>query len=175
MKFIRPSPNSIFNCHNPKGIKLLKRLRLGQSHLRDHKFKYSFQELLNPICNCETDVETTTYYLLHCPLFSDERMILINNIPNTGINILNLNDSRFSEMLLFGNSSLNNTKNIFILNTTIESHLRDLMSLFLNPDQYSKLPYSCMAVIFTFYYLHFFFVFCLVFFVLLGYYLLSLT
>ena len=120
LKFIRPSPNSIFNCHNPKGVKLLTRLRLGLSHLGDHKFKHSFQDSLNPICNCGTDVETTTHYLLHCPLFSDERLILINNIRNIDNNIVNLSDSRFSEVLLFGNSSFNNSKNTFILNTTIE-------------------------------------------------------
>ena len=120
LKLIRPSPNSIFNCHNPKGVKLLTRLRLGLSHLRDHKFKHSFQDSLNPIYNCETDVETFTHYLLHCPLFSDERLILINNIWNIDNNILNLNDSRFSEVLLFDNSSFNNRKNTFILNTTIE-------------------------------------------------------
>ena len=56
LQFIQPSPNSIFNCHNPKGVKLLTRLRLGVSHLRDHKFKHSFQDSLNPICNCGTDV-----------------------------------------------------------------------------------------------------------------------
>ena len=116
LQFIRPSPNDIFNCHNPKGVKLLTRLRLGLSHLRDHKFKHSFQDSLNPICNCGTDVETTTHYLLHCPLFSDERLILINNIRNIDNNILNLNDSRFS----FGNSSFNKTKNTSVLNTTIE-------------------------------------------------------
>ena len=33
LKFIRPSPNKIFQCHNPKGIKLVTRLRLGLSHL----------------------------------------------------------------------------------------------------------------------------------------------
>ena len=120
MKFIRQSPNSIFNCHNPKVVKLLTRLRLGLSHLRDHKFKHSFQDSLNSICNCGTDVETTTHYLLHCPLFSDERLILINNIRNIDNNILNLNDSRFSDVLLFGNSSFNNSKNTFIINTTIE-------------------------------------------------------
>ena len=120
LKFIRPSPNSIFNFHNPKGVTLLTRLRLGLSHLRDHKFKHSFQDSLNPICNCGTDVETTTHYLPHCPLFSDERLILINNIRNIDSNILNLNDSRFSEVLLFGNSSFNNSKNTFIINTTIE-------------------------------------------------------
>ena len=121
LQFIRPSPNSIFNCHNPKGVKLLTRLRLGLSHLRDHKFKHIFQDLLNPICNCRNDVETTTHYLLHCPVFFDERLILINNIWNINNNVLNLNDPRFSEMLLFGNSSFNNTKNTSILNTTIRS------------------------------------------------------
>ena len=33
LKFIRSSPNKIFQCHNPKGIKLVARLRLGLSHL----------------------------------------------------------------------------------------------------------------------------------------------
>ena len=43
LKFIRPSPNSVFNCHNCKAI---KHLRL--SHLREHKVKHSFQDSLNP-------------------------------------------------------------------------------------------------------------------------------
>ena len=46
LSFIRPSRNSTFNCHNPKGIKLLSRLRLGLSHLREHKFKYKFKPIL---------------------------------------------------------------------------------------------------------------------------------
>ena len=52
LNFIRPSPNSVFDIHNPKGIKLITRLRLGLSHLREHKFKHSFQDTLNPLCNC---------------------------------------------------------------------------------------------------------------------------
>ena len=39
LHFIRPAPNSIYNCHNPKGVKLITRLRLGLSHLREHKFQ----------------------------------------------------------------------------------------------------------------------------------------
>ena len=50
LKFIRPSPNSVFECHNPQGIKFLTRLRLGLSHLREHKSNNSFQDLLNPLC-----------------------------------------------------------------------------------------------------------------------------
>ena len=48
LKFIRPSPNKSFQCHNPKGIKLVTRLKLGLSHLREHKFmhRYSKSSLL---------------------------------------------------------------------------------------------------------------------------------
>ena len=46
LSFIRPSPNSTFNCHNPKRIKLLSRLRLGLGYLRGHKFKHSFHDSL---------------------------------------------------------------------------------------------------------------------------------
>ena len=44
LKFIRPSSNSFYNCHNPIGIKYITRIRLGLSHLREHKFKHSFQD-----------------------------------------------------------------------------------------------------------------------------------
>ena len=46
LKLIRPTVNSIFGCHNPIGGKLLTRLRLGLSHLREHKFEHSFQDTL---------------------------------------------------------------------------------------------------------------------------------
>ena len=39
LKFIRPTANNIFGCHNLKGVQYLTRLRLGLSHLHEHKFK----------------------------------------------------------------------------------------------------------------------------------------
>ena len=52
LQFIRPTPNRTFNFHSHIGIKLVTRLRLGLSHLRDHKFKHNFLDCLNPICCC---------------------------------------------------------------------------------------------------------------------------
>ena len=78
LKFIRPSGNSVFNCHNPRGVKLLTRLRLGLSHLREHKFKHGFQDSLNPICSCGNDIETLAHFLLHCPHYSHERSTFLN-------------------------------------------------------------------------------------------------
>ena len=69
LKFMQPNPNRIFNCHNPKTIKYLSRIMLGLSHLREHKFKHSFQDTLNPICACGWDIETPYHYLISCPIF----------------------------------------------------------------------------------------------------------
>ena len=38
VKCIRPSPNSLYGCQNVIGIKLVTRLHLGSSHLRERKF-----------------------------------------------------------------------------------------------------------------------------------------
>ena len=35
LSFIRPMPNSIYNIHNPLGVKYLARLRIGFSHLKE--------------------------------------------------------------------------------------------------------------------------------------------
>ena len=60
LKFIRPKPNNVYYCHNHKGIKLLTRLRLGLSYLREHKFKHNFQDYLNAIFLCGNEIENST-------------------------------------------------------------------------------------------------------------------
>ena len=89
IKFIRPSPNKIFQCHNPKEIKLVTRLRLGLSHLREHKLKYSFQDTLNPLCSSGLDIETTSHHFLHFPLFHAKKSALLNNINEIDSTIFN--------------------------------------------------------------------------------------
>ena len=41
LSFFRSIPNSIYNIHNPLGIKYLTRLIIGFSHLKEHKFKHN--------------------------------------------------------------------------------------------------------------------------------------
>ena len=98
LKFIRPSESSVFNCHNPRGVKLLTRLRLGLSHLREHQFKHGFQNSLNPICSCGNDIETA-HFLLYCPRYSNERSTFLNNIRNINRNIFDKNDLQITETL----------------------------------------------------------------------------
>ena len=102
-------------CHNPKGIKLLTRLRLDLSHLCEHKFKHSFQDCLNPFCLCGDEIETSTHYLLHCPTYTNERMTLLNKIKSINCSILESSDAAVIKILLFSGSS-----NTLILNSTIE-------------------------------------------------------
>ena len=64
LKFIPPSPNSAYKCsNNPRGIYLIARLSLGLSHLKEHKFKHGFQDMLNPLCSCVNNVESTEHFL----------------------------------------------------------------------------------------------------------------
>ena len=79
LKFVRPVVNSVFEINNPYSLKLLTRLHLGLSHLRYHKFRHNFQDCINPICACGVEIETTTHFLLHSPLFQPARQsVLIN-------------------------------------------------------------------------------------------------
>ena len=121
LTFIRPLPNSVFNCHNARGVKLLTRLRLGLSHLREHKFKHSFQDSLSPLCDCrQGEVESCTHFLLHCSNFSNERQALLNSIKKVDSTILQRSDSDITRILLFGNESFDVNMNTAILNATID-------------------------------------------------------
>ena len=102
LKFIKYKPISIYNFHNSKWITLIPRLRLGLSHLREHKFKHSFQDCLNPLCSSyENDIETSSHFLLHCPNYSNKRMTFLNKIKNINDGMLQLRDTIMTKTLLF--------------------------------------------------------------------------
>ena len=117
-KFILPSENSVFLCNNPEGIQLLTRLKLGLSDLQEHKFKHKFQDTLNPICNCGDYIESSCNYPLHCSLYTNERLALLNDIQGIDNSILELSDSHIVEVLLHGRKSLDASSIINILNAT---------------------------------------------------------
>ena len=116
LKFTRPSQNRVYNWHNPKGCKSLTRLRVGISHLHEHKFKQSYQETLNLMCNCGKDIEALSHYLLHCPDYLQERMILLNTVSSIVPNIADFNHDQLTEIRLCEKENLDNTS---ILDATI--------------------------------------------------------
>ena len=80
IKFIKPALNSIFQYHNPKGIKYLTQQRVNDIHLRDHNFQHSFQDTINPHCTCSLEVEATNRFVLHYSYYKNERHVLLVKI-----------------------------------------------------------------------------------------------
>ena len=102
-----PFPNRTFSSNKTRGIKLLSRLRLGLSHLRDQKFKLSFQDTLNYFCSCgKGEVETNSHSLLHCSNCSQKQLDFLNIIENIDKSILQQSDSKFTNVLLFSDITI---------------------------------------------------------------------
>ena len=83
LKFIRPEPNQVINVDSSDGIKFHTRIRLGLSHLDDHKFMHNFQDCVNPTCNCGQEIETSTHFLLHCSNYHCTRQTLFKKLTNS--------------------------------------------------------------------------------------------
>ena len=98
----------------------MKRLRLGLNHLREHKFKHSFQNSINPLCNCGYEVESTAQFFLHCPLFTNEIRTLFNTLRNLDSRLFDNTDSLLTNILLFDKQSRNTDQNTAIVNATME-------------------------------------------------------
>ena len=64
LAFIRLIENSISSIYDPLGIKLLHRLQLSFSHLREHKFRHNFADTVNPLCSCYLETESTEYCII---------------------------------------------------------------------------------------------------------------
>ena len=111
IKIGRPIPKPIYNVHNPVGLKLLTRLRLGLSHLNQHKFNHNFQDCLNPLCSCSLEVESVSHFFLHCHYYSKIRPTLLNELQSIDINLPNQEDGIVVEVLFYGSTKFNNNQN----------------------------------------------------------------
>ena len=108
------------NIHNPCGIKLLGRLRLGFSYLCDQKFRDSFQDPLKPLCGSGNDTKTITHFFLYYPSFHPPRQTLLNNIRNINEQILSHGKDQLIQKFLYGNTNCNLTVHRLILKAVIE-------------------------------------------------------
>ena len=89
IKCIRSPKRLTFKIDDILGIQLITRIRLGFSHLREHKHRHNFP--VCPICPCGTEPETTEHFLLHCQHFSRIRSDMLDNaceLAKTDVNLL---------------------------------------------------------------------------------------
>ena len=104
-KLIEKKENSIFSIYDPLGVKLLTRLSLQFSHLNEHKFRHGFEDTINAICACGSEVETTEHFLLRYHLYSPQRLELFENLGKVDSSFLNLNVKDKVNFLLYGSQS----------------------------------------------------------------------
>ena len=84
------------------------------------QIQVQFPKLLNPLCSCGLSIESTSHFLLHCPIFHDKRHTLLSTLNNIDSKILESNDSYLTQTLLFGSTSFNSETNTLDLNATID-------------------------------------------------------
>ena len=120
LKFIRLEPNRTSSTKNFEGLKLRTRMRLGLSNLADHKFRHNFKDCLNSICSCGQEIETTSYFLLHCLNYRCARKTFFEKINHIDSNILQQNDLSITKDLFFGSEKLKDDRNNPLLMPTIE-------------------------------------------------------
>ena len=80
LKIGQPTAKPTYNIHNPIGLKFLTRLRLGLSHLNEHKFKQNFQDCVNPLCSCSLEIESLSHLFLYCHHFTSIRATLLDDL-----------------------------------------------------------------------------------------------
>ena len=57
LKIIWLVSNPVYNIQSYISLKPLTRLKLGLSHLNEHRFNHNFQNCINPLCTCSLEVE----------------------------------------------------------------------------------------------------------------------
>ena len=93
--------HSILNLSSSVGSNYVISLRVGLSHLYEHKFRQNFWDTLNPICNCDKDSKTTKQFLLHCQSFNHERQSLLQNIKDIDSKLFSLTDTSLTHIIRY--------------------------------------------------------------------------
>ena len=93
--------------YDPKGYKLLKRLRLDFSHLHKYNFQHNFADTLKPLCSCALETESTCHFFLCCQNYVLFCKALINELTSIDCGIVSLRPNALVEVTLYGDQMLN--------------------------------------------------------------------
>ena len=119
LDFIRPTAHGTFETNDISGLELLIRLRVGFSHLREHKLKHNFQDTLSPLCPCSLEAEDTYRFFMRCQSFSNQRNILFDDLNSINSEILKMSENEIVQVLLFGKKSFSKDMNFRIITSSI--------------------------------------------------------
>ena len=77
-------------------------LRLGLSHLNEHRFNHNFGDCINPLCSCSLEIESTVDFFQHRHNFVNIRNTLFNKLNSITRDINNCSDELLTEITLYG-------------------------------------------------------------------------
>ena len=117
--FIRPLGHPLFGISDKIGIKLLTKIRVSFSDLRDHRFDHNFN-CISPICSCGLDDETSVHFFLRCPLYSTQRTTLLSKISDiVHADVSVFPDEHLYHILVYGSNVYNFITNKLIITESI--------------------------------------------------------
>ena len=100
-------------------IRNLTKLRVNFSPLNEHRFRHSF-DCLSPRCVCGMGNENSEHFLIHCSQFDLMRTDLFSQLADVpGLDISSMDSKDLCELLLYGNSYLNEVENRIVIEATI--------------------------------------------------------
>ena len=120
MAFTRPVGNSIYGIYNLFGVRLINKLHLGFSHLREYKFRHNFVDTVNPLCSCTLEIENTENFFLRRQSNLSARATLMNELSNISNAINCLNSTDIINVIIYGDKNFDNVTNFGIITATIK-------------------------------------------------------
>ena len=118
-KFIRPVRNSIFEIRDNFGIKILSKIRVEFSDLRDHRFNHNFN-CVSSLCFCGFVDETSLHYFLCCPRYHAQRAILLSNLSDIiSSDVFILPNEHLNHLIMYGSNAYNSMCNKLILEQSL--------------------------------------------------------
>ncbi len=117
--FKRPTGHPLFGICDKFGIRLLTKIRIEFSDLRDHRFNHNFN-CDSPTCSCGLENETSVHFFLRCNRFSAQRTALLSKISliiHADVSVLP--DDHLYHLLVYGSNVYNFVSNKLIITETI--------------------------------------------------------
>ena len=118
-------------------------MRLGLSHLNEHKLKYGFIDIINHICICGGDIESINHFFVYCPEYCEARHTLFDNIQSIDKMLFSQNESSLTNLLvtvtlnatpmLIHSFTTQQLNSYYLQEDSMDRHLTELkMSFFLS-------------------------------------------
>ena len=120
LKLGRPNQCATYSINNPVGLKLFTHLRLGLSHLNEHRFNYNFPNCINPLCSCSREIESNSHFLLHCHHYTNICLSLLKSMAEIIGNTFTITKECLVNLLLYGSPKYTKIDNSQMINVTIK-------------------------------------------------------